>query len=532
MKKIRLSLLFLIIFFILQTSSVSAATRTSPFLGLGLGWNIYNKPDVSELGSAWVYNWSVPGSSGNNPYTDFGKAFVPMVFDCNANTAVQNWINSTNYEGPVLFLNEPDNGPEAGGSQCEPGTAVTKLAEFITWKNTYKQQTGKTIDVIFGGVYFGPDMNWARVYPNNRFWLEEFYFQWKAKYSSDPDIAGIHFHLYPWYPDVAATEPLPSWLSKESLVAHMQRRWTGGQDPLYNQNLIGWKQWLENTSNKWALGTKNEIWITETGVLHERVPKTSVDYVLNQMIPYYSNQTTIKRVAWFAHAVNPSWTAFDQTALMDLNNANRTSTWTAFKTQCSTNKYCVATTSTTPTATPTISSTRTPTPSPTRTPTPTSTTSVTTITATEDAHVNRSSANTNYGNTTTLIVSASSSQPTYISYIKFNTSTIKGKVLKTAYLKLKVSNSTTMAQNVYKSQDATWTENTINYNNSRSISMSKVATIPNATSGQIISVDVKNAFGSTVTANSMTFVLDTTQSDNLKVHSTEGSTKPVLEITY
>lgn len=383
-----------------QTAPVIAYARSTPFLGVGLGWNTYNKQDVSELGPAWVYNWTVPSASGNNPYSDFGAEYVPMVFGCGGNDRVKTWIQNTSYQGPVLFLNEPDNGTGADGSNCPPETAIPLLEDFINWKNTtYLPQTGRTIDIIFGGWYWGPDMclgegtnDWCgKKYTYNgvrRFWFDDFYVRWCARHTvngvcQNPDIAGVHFHLYPWYPDDYPPGPtLPDRLSKESLVAHLKRRMTGGRDPVWNIDLPGWKTWLNNPANRWALGTKGELWITEFGVLLERVPKDSVEYVMQQMIPYLSQDTQIKRVSWFSHAVLPARVHFDQTALMSLDNQARTSTWSVFRSLCTTQGYCVPGNST---PTPTRTGTPTPpaaTPTGTRTPTPTMTSPTGTATPT------------------------------------------------------------------------------------------------------------------------------------------------------
>ena len=591
-KTIQNILVVIAIMFILPTGA-HAYVRSTPFLGIGLGWNIYNKADVSELGPAWVYNWTLPPATGNNPYTDFGSQFVPMVWGCGGNVSVQNWITTNSYSGPVLFLNEPDNGTEGGGSNCSPSNAVLQLESFITWKKAYELQTSRTIDIIFGGTYFGPDMNWARN-ASGRIWIEEFYVQWKARNVVDPDIAGVHLHMYPWYPDVDASQPLPSWLSKESLLAHMKRRWTGGRDPLYNQDFIGWKQWLNDPVNKWALGTKSEIWITEMGILHDRVPKTSADYVLKEIIPYFESEPMMKRVAWFAHAVRTDWPWFDQTALMDLNNVNRTSTWTVFKDLCLTAEYCVpanlppftptptidpsstpiqtptptvtlgpsptptrlptVTKTPTPSKTPTPTKTPTKTPSPTRTPSPSKTPTVTktptpsptqintptpgpsgsilSLQPLEDAFVKRSSASSNYGSVNELRVDATSSGPSLISYMKFDTSSFKGRTVLSAVLKMRVTDSSKHLQTIYYSPNAQWTEKTITYTNSRAMTMTSVATISNAKSGQTVSVNVLDAFQGLSTSNSMTFIISTLQTDNMEVYSREGTVAPVLEIIY
>ena len=276
-----------------------------------------------------------------------------MVFGCNNNVLVQTWITNTAYSGPVLYLNEPDNGTASGGSACSPATAVTSLSEFISWKNTYKQQTARDIDIIFGGVYFGPDMNWARVYPNNRLWIEEFYFQWKKSHQNNPDISGFHFHVYPWNPAI---------LDKEGILTHLKRRMEGGYDPVYNQTFMGWNQWI--AQNSWVKGTKGELWITEIGVLDDRVSKQTTDYILQNMIPYLEGQSQITRVAWFTHAIKSTVRSFDQTSLMDPNNTSQTSTWGVYKKLCMDQKYCISSIRITPTPSLTLS-TPTPTSSPT-----------------------------------------------------------------------------------------------------------------------------------------------------------------------
>ncbi len=543
--------------------NTEAASRSSTFLGIGLGWNLYNKTDVEELGPVWVYNWTYPKATGNNPYSDFGAAnYVPMVFGCgaSANTNLQAWIERASYSGYVLYLNEPDNSSANGGANCAPADAVTRLSEFITWKNDYEQRTNKSIDVIFGGVYFGPDMWWARVYGpegKKRIWLEEFYVLWKDRFGSNPDIAGIHFHLYPWNP-VA--------LDTTTMTAHLKRRMEGGRDPNYGLDLPGWNRWID--SNSWAKGNKGEIWITETGVLHPNVARNTVNQVMQNLIPYLSNNQKIKRVSWFSHAIKSTVTNYDQTGLMNLKNTARTSTWDTFQSLCKNDGYCVnsgnqptATPTRTPSATqtPTPSPTRTTSPSPTRTPAPSQTITPqpsatriptssptpsptsppsgtsTRITPVADAYVSKSSPDRNYGNVSSLQVDANSGAPAEISYLKFPLGSVQGKNIQSAYLNIYITNPSSGTQTLNYIPNNSWTEFSITYNTSKYYNSVPLTSINSSQSGKYIKINVTAKIREYISARPgepISLGIDSIHSDGLDFYSKEGSSKPVLEIFH
>ncbi|MCC6498023.1 MAG: DNRLRE domain-containing protein, partial [Propionibacteriaceae bacterium] len=86
-----------------------------------------------------------------------------------------------------------------------------------------------------------------------------------------------------------------------------------------------------------------------------------------------------------------------------------------------------------------------------------------TFTPFEDAQVKSTSANTNYGNDTTLRLREESGGTTYQSYIKFNVTGLTGPVT-SVKLRLFVTDNSTNTTSVYTSS-STWAESTLTWTN-------------------------------------------------------------------
>lgn len=123
-----------------------------------------------------------------------------------------------------------------------------------------------------------------------------------------------------------------------------------------------------------------------------------------------------------------------------------------------------------PTPTPTLTPipTFTPTPTPTRILTPTPTPSPTpvikklTLSPEADTYVRSTASNQNFGTNTKL---RNDTSPNEISYLKFNLTSLSGKTIKSAKLRLKVSDPTVKTLNLRRATTASWSETGITYNN-------------------------------------------------------------------
>ncbi|CAN5220065.1 hypothetical protein BH09PAT2_BH09PAT2_02530 [soil metagenome] len=184
---------------------------------------------------------------------------------------------------------------------------------------------------------------------------------------------------------------------------------------------------------------------------------------------------------------------------------------------------------------PTLTPTRTPTPTdkptPTSTPLPTSLILKATITPIADAYTNASSKSSNYGTKSSIAVVSGSSIKT--GYLKFNLLSFKDKTIKSAKLKMYVSDSSSNTISIKSVTDITWGEKTITYSN-RPTTGTSIATLIPSKSSSFIEVDLTNYFmdkaGQTVSLG-----FDSNSTNTYEFASRDNSTsarRPVLTLEY
>lgn len=142
----------------------------------------------------------------------------------------------------------------------------------------------------------------------------------------------------------------------------------------------------------------------------------------------------------------------------------------------------------TPTPTPTF--TPTPSPSPTPSPGPTPATETLNLTPSADSHVRKDKPTTNYGLQAAIKVDSKT-----IPFMKFNLTPLSGKTIKSAKLKLKVSDPTTQTLRLRKAVDLNWSETVITYNTRPSFE-ALIKTFRASNQDQTVELDIKNAVDS------------------------------------
>lgn len=184
----------------------------------------------------------------------------------------------------------------------------------------------------------------------------------------------------------------------------------------------------------------------------------------------------------------------------------------------------------TPTLTPTLTPTSTPTntPTPTRTPTPTPKPSNKNFYPTDDATIRSDKPTNNYGTSTTVSVDGN---PKFIALLKFNLSSLAGKRLKSAQLRLWVNNSSSGSFGIFPTSSVSWTEAAVAYVNRPSLG-GRIGVFTAPTNGSWVSVDL-TSFVKTKLGAKMGIAITTTSSDAMSFNSQENAVnKPRLTVSY
>lgn len=187
-----------------------------------------------------------------------------------------------------------------------------------------------------------------------------------------------------------------------------------------------------------------------------------------------------------------------------------------------------STTTVTPTPTPLTSPISKPNPSIVPTPTPTSpTANQVSLVPSADAHVRAKDPKDNNATSTTMTADFN---PDKIIYLKFNTSSIKGKTIDSAILSVRLSGSTSTSvkQNIKLVSDQSWTENGLNYENRPSLGQI-VGSFSGGNDKQTISSSISIA---NITTDSVTLAIDTSSKTDLTISSRETGNPPLLVIKY
>ena len=179
-------------------------------------------------------------------------------------------------------------------------------------------------------------------------------------------------------------------------------------------------------------------------------------------------------------------------------------------------------------ATPTASSAATPTPTrtatvtPTRTPAAVPTTASVSLLPVSDATVRADSPSTNYGSATTL---TSDGSPVTAAYMKFDLTGLGSASIKTATLRMMVTNGSSGIQAFKLSTDISWKESTITYSD-RPVLGAAFKTFAGGAQGSWATVDVTGGV-SGMAGRVVTLAIDSTSSDGYAFYSRENPTDKV-----
>lgn len=161
---------------------------------------------------------------------------------------------------------------------------------------------------------------------------------------------------------------------------------------------------------------------------------------------------------------------------------------------------------------------------PTPTPTPTSVT----LYPTADALVSSepSSKSKNFGTSTTLSVDG---LPVSLSYMKFNLTSLAGRSVTNATLRIRVTNGSTSTQ-VLKQTSNSWTETGITYNNRPSLGAS-ITSVTSTTAGTWKDINI-TAFVNSTKGTTASFGIDSTGADDVIFSSRDSSVDRPHVIVY
>jgi hypothetical protein len=185
----------------------------------------------------------------------------------------------------------------------------------------------------------------------------------------------------------------------------------------------------------------------------------------------------------------------------------------------------VATQSPTPTPSASVVPSASPTASPVPTPTSTPGTSTGVIHVIEDASVNQSNDDYNYGARTVLEVDGSPQRR--MVYLKFDAAAFSGNI-SSAILKLKIENGSDSQYFVREVSSNNWNQRTLTYNNRPSVG-SVIAQFNGGDEGSTTSIDI-TSFVRTKLGREFSIEIDTKSDDGLNFYSMETSKKPIIQI--
>ncbi len=146
-----------------------------------------------------------------------------------------------------------------------------------------------------------------------------------------------------------------------------------------------------------------------------------------------------------------------------------------------------------------------------------------------DTFVKKSEPRKNFGDTKKLQVDT---DPSTMSYLKFDLTDLKNYSVKTAQLRLKVTNSSTDTQRIHLVENVSWEENKMTYNNRPTSVSSNYVSINGGKSGEWTTIDVTNLVKEKQ-GRKMTLMIDMDDKDGFDFYSREySSEKPTLIVTY
>jgi LysM repeat protein len=148
-----------------------------------------------------------------------------------------------------------------------------------------------------------------------------------------------------------------------------------------------------------------------------------------------------------------------------------------------------------------------------------------TLVPNEDSYVSSATPNKNHGKTQNLL---SGDKSKFTTYLKFDLSTLKGKNITSAKLKLHATDTSSAPQEI-KVVSGSWNESTVTYRNRPRLGAT-VMTFQ-AQAADWVTIDF-GQFVSTIKAQNLgvvSFAITSTQADSVEFHSRESTLKPYLE---
>lgn len=196
-----------------------------------------------------------------------------------------------------------------------------------------------------------------------------------------------------------------------------------------------------------------------------------------------------------------------------------------------------------PVATPTVATpSKTPTPSkkPTNTPTPTAGLTPTpiaavkaTIYASADAEVRSSAPTTNYGKAKSISVDYNGGTDIRQGYLMFDLSTLAGKSVKSAYLRIYLVSGSNNEQQFKAVSSTSWSETSINYSNKPAMSSTVYGLTDNTLPYTYVTIDITSAVKSNI-GKKFSVGVDGLKDDGLDFSSREAGTiqRPQILVNY
>jgi|GEM_PF-2245152 len=154
----------------------------------------------------------------------------------------------------------------------------------------------------------------------------------------------------------------------------------------------------------------------------------------------------------------------------------------------------------------------------------------TTFTATADASVDASAATTNFGTETAL---SSDGDPVKINYMKFDLSSLAGRTITNAKLRVYIANESVDAHRIKDVSSSSWAENTITYNNRPSLNSTILGTLNNpSTLNSWYEINLTSSAVASRAGQLYTLAMDSSGTDGLYFYSRDnGTNKEELVIT-
>ena len=180
-----------------------------------------------------------------------------------------------------------------------------------------------------------------------------------------------------------------------------------------------------------------------------------------------------------------------------------------------------------PTATRSITATQAPMPT-------SSTLGTVSFTPTEDSYISSKYSATNYGSAATVESSDYDSTNIRLAYLKFDLSSLAGKTLTGAKLRVTPLITTGVGKNFKVVSPGAWTESTIKWSNKPSLGTSLGTYSASVTAGKTIEIPLNKSVVQSYVGKVFSFGIDNTGAkNNLKFYSRNSSSnKPALILTY